>query len=79
MAAMRFVIVKVHADSDYGRESLRWTDVPIFNVSLRKFHFTYFFLTGEPRLHKSFSFFWAPLSTHNSYIYSCTVKYILAK
>lgn len=44
MAAMRFVIVKVHANSDFGRESRRWTDVPIFNVSLREFHFTYFFL-----------------------------------
>lgn len=48
MAVMRFVIVKVHANSDYGRESLRWTDVPIFNVSVREFHFTYFFLTGSP-------------------------------
>ena len=54
MAAMRFVIVKVHANSDYGRESRRWTDVPIFNVSLREFHFTYFFL---------FSFFYFPLGS----------------
>ena len=38
-----------------------------FNVSLRKFHFTYFFVTGQPRLHKPSGFFWAPLPTYNSY------------
>ena len=36
----------------------------IFNALLSaNFHFTYFFVTREPRLHKPFGFFWAPLPT----------------
>ena len=37
-----------------------------FNVSLREFHFPYFFETGQPRLHKPSGFFWAPLPTYNN-------------
>ena len=47
-----------------------------FNVSLREFHFTYFFVAGQPRLHKPSGFFWAPLPTYNNlYMYSCIVLY----
>ena len=48
-------------------------------LSLRKFHFTYFFVTGEPRLHKPSGFFWAPLRTYNSFINIPVLYYILAK
>ena len=49
-----------------------------FKVSLREFHFTYFFVTREPRLHKPSGFLWAPLPTT---IQMCILilYYILAK
>ena len=32
-------------------------------------------MTEEPRLHKPSGFFWAPLSTYSSYMYSCIALY----
>ena len=46
-----------------------------FNVSLREFPLTYFFVTGEPRLHKPSGFFWDPLPIYSSDMYSCIVLY----
>ena len=51
----------------------RQNTIFFFNVSLREFPFTYFFVTGEPRLHKPSGFFWAPLPIYSSDMYSCII------
>ena len=51
--------------------------VPIFNVSLREFHFILLISLrlGSPGFIKPSGFFWAPLQHYNSHIYPCIVLY----
>ena len=51
--------------------------VPIFNVSLREFHFILpiSLRLGSPGFIKPSGFFWAPLQHYNSHIYPCIVLY----